>query len=725
MGICYQGKTLKEAVAEKDQLFKKTSYCYGLQTLKLVEEDPAKFMRFQLKLAAACVSVRETARLITANAAAVVMGEMVFMLATPEGDCVSASYGLVGHIQCAPFFVRNMAKLGFEDDPHIQKGDIFFCNDPYYGAPHHNDCYTLIPIFHKGVLIAWAIGCNHILDVGSFQTGGLGTISFDTFTDGFTCPPFKTGENFQQHKWWELFWQRRTRTATLNILDDKMRVTGCVALHNKISEIVEEFGVDYFRAGQQEILERERRVLLQRIKTQAVPGKYQYCYFPVVNYKGIAGKLFPQSDKNWILNIPVELKIRPNGTMLVDVEGMTSEHNFYANSYEGAVRMVSSLGQFTMFAHSPTLNTSLQYISDWNIPPGSMCNPQNPYAAASLTVAPSRLNFMFREVFTRAYFSRGFLEECYPGGSSGSIHGQSGIFADGFRWGGGDWSLIGGEASAGLPFKDGEVTSYSGPNPQGDMGDVESSEFVAPVNLTLGKKLIPNYCGHGKFRSGLGAGMAFLVIEPGQTLSVNIFIVTYGTGHLTTGMSGGYLAPNNAACILHGTNMKEILENGGTYPRDIVEIREWLKSGKLKADSVRVFDYSTPNIELKDGDMFAVASGAKGGWGDPLDRDLGRLENDVHHGWLTPDVAEGIYGAVTDNEGKVKATESAELRQQIRNKRKEESVPFKDWWSEERKKVLNKEFSEELRYMYADCSKYNKFGEQFKKMWQLPENYRL
>jgi len=78
MGICYQGKTLKEAVDEKERLFKETGYAYGLDRLELVEGDPAKFMRFQMRLVAACINVREMAKLISANPMSLVQGELLF-----------------------------------------------------------------------------------------------------------------------------------------------------------------------------------------------------------------------------------------------------------------------------------------------------------------------------------------------------------------------------------------------------------------------------------------------------------------------------------------------------------------------------------------------------------------------------------------------------------------------------------------------------------------------
>ncbi|MCP4552409.1 MAG: acetone carboxylase subunit alpha, partial [Bacteroidetes bacterium] len=125
MGICYLNKTLQEIVEERERLFLNTGHAYGLEKLELVEEDPATFMRFQMRLVSACINSRESAKLISANPMSMVQGELLFMLANPEGDCISASYGLAGHIQAFPFLIKNIANLGFEEDPCIREGDVF------------------------------------------------------------------------------------------------------------------------------------------------------------------------------------------------------------------------------------------------------------------------------------------------------------------------------------------------------------------------------------------------------------------------------------------------------------------------------------------------------------------------------------------------------------------------------------------------------------------------
>jgi len=257
------------------------------------------------------------------------------------------------------------------------------------------------------------------------------------------------------------------------------------------------------------------------------------------------------------------------------------------------------------------------------------------------------------------------------------------------------------------------------------MGEAEAIEFTQPTNLNIGRKLIPNYCGHGKYRGALGMGITQVVLDPGQKLTTSAFVGQSGVGNTAIGMAGGYPGQGDLVYFGHDTNMREILDGGLPYPTDFVQIKEWIKEGKLKVGRSEVYNIATPNVACGDGDIFAIAAGAKGGWGDPLEREFSLVEDDLRYGWVTPDVAERVYGVVANGEGKVKVKESEELRQQMRNRRKERSVDAREWWRNEREEVLRKEFSEDVHNMYADCLKYEKFRRQFTGMWQLPEDYKL
>lgn len=515
--------------------------------------------------------------------------------------------------------------------------------------------------------------------------------------------------------------------GAMNILDDKMRVTGAVSLHDKILEIVREFGVEYFRRGLREILERERVQMVETTRNQVVPGTYKQLLFRPVRYKGVAGKLFPGSDRDWLLHYPAEVQITTGCKVAFDFEGASSEAAFQGNAREPCIRMALALTWFPMIIHSVTVNTAMEYLQDLNCPPGSMLNPTNPFAATSASIQyMAGYAVAFQSCLSRAFFSRGYMEEYLMVENTMNAAGLSGILGDGTTWAGADFSFVGAASNAATPYADGQTCLLAAVNPQSDLGEIEIWESFKPSQLTLGKKMVPNLCSHGKFRGGLGVNLCELVYDRGRYLTISTLVgMPTETGIFALGQGGGYPGLGQFTYILHDTNMKEILEQGEVYPTNFLEVKQWLEEGRLKAGSVELYPGETPNIECKDGDLFVGSALTTAAWGDPLDRDLSLVERDVHYGWLTSDVVSKIYGAVTDEDGKVKVKESEELRQKMRLKRKERAVDAKEWWKKEREQVLKRDFSEDVYSMYADSLKYERFHREFTGVWQLPEDYCL
>ena len=46
-------------------------------------------------------------------------------------------------------------KRDYSDDPGIDPGDVFMCNDPYVGACHQMDIMVVAPIFFGDELVGW------------------------------------------------------------------------------------------------------------------------------------------------------------------------------------------------------------------------------------------------------------------------------------------------------------------------------------------------------------------------------------------------------------------------------------------------------------------------------------------------------------------------------------------------------------------------------------------
>ena len=730
MGIGYQDKSLKEMLEERDRLLGETGCLWGLKELELHQEDPAKMMRLQLRAVGACVTSRDLARLTAASPIVRTVGECIFMLLLPEGDVVAASFGLTGHVGCVPLQVGNMIQLGYEDNPGIKLGDIFANSDATYGGGHGADQYTFIPIFHDGELIAWSCAMNHILDVGAaLSPGAYPALSPNVFTEGFSYPLLKIGENFTIFRWFDLMWERKTRQPLFNIIDSRMRVTGAKLLHDKVLEIVQEFGVGYFRRALREILERERRRALSVFKERTVPGIYEELSLLYSDtHKGRMSQLFPESDRDWLMANRASIQIQRDGDVSIDFEGSISQDYFAYNVPEGLRRVALSFWWIPMVMYGGLLNTAIYYVLEMKAPKGSIFNP-DPHLSSirGFTIFAPMATILTRAQ-SRAMYSRGIIEEAFDKGIGTGMLEQEGVFDNDVPWGFTYFSLAAAEPTGARAYRDGDTLCVNILNPQSDAGEDEEFEMYMPPIMVIGKKPLPSSCGYGKYRAGLAIQVIQLVVNPGKVTRQ-----TAGSpgGRSTlggSGVSGGYPGIGCWNIALRGTNMRELIEAGKGYPSTLAEIYRWIREGKLKAENIEVFGGDVAPVTLGDGDLYVFVSASVGGWGDPLDRDLSLVEKDLNEGWVSPEANKTVYGAVAERvngKWKVDREATAKAQQKMRRRRKERAVSAKEWWAEQRQRVLNGDFSQPVYNLYSDVLKYEKFRRQFVGTWQLPEDYKL
>ena len=78
------------------------------------------------------------------------------------------------------------------------------------------------------------------------------------------------------------------------------------------------------------------------------------------------------------------------------------------------------------------------------------------------------------------------------------------------------------------------------------------------------------------------------------------------------------------------------------------------------------------NQTLQAGDAYILRSGGGGGYGSPLERDLGALERDVRCGYVTRASAESLFGAVFRPDSSTIDLEATEAR---RAQMREEGLP--------------------------------------------------
>lgn len=718
--------TLKELIAKRDELTKSTGHYYGIKELSLLKSDPVKFERFYSRLHAGVLAAQEVAKYVTASPGSREMGESLWTLTTPEGDTLAISLGFTGHLNSSKVAIRYMAEKNFDENPGINDGDVFVTDDgETAGAPHPGDTYTYVPVVIDGEVIAWAMAVNHIMEAGAPVAGSWPGFAVDTFMDGFVVPPIKTGENLRQFTWWEEMWNRRTRAGTLNNLDDKMRLAGCAMIHKTVHEIVEEFGLDYYKQAIREIMEESRLQVLENIKNTMVPGRYTSASFRAVKNKGLQ-KLWPHADKDSLIHIRQKLEVGDDGGIEADFEG-TSRWDYHAfNGYPGGADVAFYLGMINQFSHNTKPTGAITYVAKANYPEGSIYNPDTPFASFSNIWAQAMsMNALGFNAINRAFFARGFLEEAFTAdGNWEGIQG-AGVLEDGTPYGYTNFESVGGAAMGAFNFRDGQPVAWAEWTQLPNIGNAEEFEYLIPPLYYIGRKLLPNFAGHGKYRGGIGDSSVHWIKNPGKMLGISRGgSQTSATSFVSLGMNGGYPAPSAFHISVRKTNTNELVKDQIALPRDSSEIMEYKEKGILQAEEYDVWKFDMPELSFVDGDILADAAGASGGWGDPLERDPHAVLEDVKYGWVEREFSQQLHGVVLkkdDSKNLVVDIEATEkLRNRLYEERKQIAKPFSEWWKEERERVINKDMISPVLDMYDSSLSFEGFQKEFNEFWQLP-----
>lgn len=727
-GLPAAAQTLKQMIAVRDRLTTETGHYYGVQELSLRDADPIKYERFYAKLHAAVLAARESARFVAASPGSREMGEVLWGVTTPEGDTLAVSMGFLSHTAIFPVSVRYMADHDYDVNDGIEDGDVYAVSDGLTGGvPHPGDFYSFVPLVVEGEVVAWAVGINHLMENGAPVAGSWATFSVDTFMDGLVCPPMRTGRKLKQESWWKAIWERRTRTATMNILDDKMRLAGCAMIHTAVHSLIEEFGLDYYKRATREIIEESRRMIVDNMRALMVPGTYNGCAFRLVKYEGLQ-HIWSHADKNTLIHVRASVEPNENG-LLLDTEGSSRWGYHSYNATPGGVDCAVFLGMINSFSHNTKVTAGIELAVQRHYPRGSIYNPDYEFTSnANLWAQTVSLNSIGFNAVSRAMFSRGYLEEAFTvDGNWGAFQG-AGTTAGGVSYGFTNFEWLGGTGRGAWCYKDGEPLVWAAWSQLATIGDAEEFESCVPPLFYLGRKLLPGFFGYGKYRGGPGNSAVHWCVEPGKHMAL-----TRPNGGLSCtasvglGMSGAYPGPGSFMISARGTNLPELIEKGET-PRDARELLEQVERGELKVANLEIWKTDCPELALQDNDLFADAAGSSGGWGDPLERDPALVIADLDSG-VTPryDFVSRMFGVVatqaSDGSWQLNRPATAEKRKALRRARLEESQTATDWWAAEQARVLAKDFVPEVVEMYQQSLGFAKFDREFRRFWQVADDF--
>ena len=541
----------------------------------------------------ALMSVADTMALTIVRTArsAVIKHAMDFSTAifTADGQQVAQGLTLPAHLgSMVPALEGVMAAFG--DD--VQPEDIFANNDPYEGASHLPDIYIFKPVFVYDTLVAWSCSVGHQTDIGGRVPAGNACDNTEIYQDGLQIPPIKLVERGVLNR---AVWRILDKNVRVpeKVLGDVQALMAAVGSGERdMLRLINEYSLGEMKSYMSDILDTTES--LTRAEIASLPrGEWEFTDY--IDNDG----LDPQP-----IGIHVRVKIGRD-EVHVDFDGTSPQAR-------GSINPNFAFTKSHVYASmkcliDPSIQANSGFFRPFKVtaPAGTLVNPQHPGAVAARGMAGLRISQVVLGAMAQAL--PGKVPACWGGGEFGLTF--AGYHPNRKAWVYLEFNTDG--PRGGGPYQDG---ADGLPCPANNVANtpIESLEAEQPL-IVERYSLAPDTGGPGKYRGGLGMVREFRVLAEEATFQLR----SDRHDFLPWGVEGGGPGSQTRNYVNPGT-------------AEAVEL-----PGKLLTT-------------LKKGDVYRLIQAGAGGYGQPLERDIYAVLEDVQQEKLTPGHARREYGVVID-----------------------------------------------------------------------------
>jgi len=600
--------------------------------MSLVEGvDPITFEILSYRLHQITLEMGTTLERVGGTINTTQMHDYMAALYLPNGDVLAAGECMARHAACAGFAVKRIIER-FEKDGGIYPDDVFLLNDPYLAAIHQSDIYMISPIHFQGQLMGWSATFVHVMDIGAMSPGGNSPGATDICQEGLRIPGLKLVERgkLRQDVFDTLI--NMTRQPVMVGLDLKCELAANNVAKARLRAMFEQYGPELITSVSSEMIRYSESVLRKRIRE--IPDG-------VWTDRGAI-----QTDETW----NVVLKMQKSGDRLIfDFTGSDPQakiginlpyHATFGACFEA---VLTTLGYDLPRNHGPC--GTMEVIA----PEGSVVNVRYP-APVSLNTTSGMKTVQYLSSLVLMQMlatSEKWKSEVMALSLGFRLARHAGVNQYGRYYVSTLLDLSGAGATS---YRDGMstggyLTSHN----------VEWIESNFPL-LYMFRRHVKDGGGAGKFVGGAGAEMALILHDAPEKM---IKVIAFGVAGLQNsgqGIFGGYPAAPSLLVLLEDTRVRELIENR-LYPGDLATL----------GGHRRLLPYC--EFDLRNQDVLYLRSASGGGYGDPLERDPGRVSEDLKNGRISREATE-ICGVVVDEsslEANLAATE--ELRARLRKER--------------------------------------------------------
>jgi N-methylhydantoinase B/oxoprolinase/acetone carboxylase alpha subunit len=595
-----------------------------------------------------------------------VAGDSIVAMFNAAGDLVNASAGTYLHAVIPPIVIKYILTR-YRDNPGIQDGDIFYTNDALYGGIHNPDQVAITPVFYRGTLVAWTAALSHTTETGAKEPGGMPVSATSRFEEGMNLPPIKIGQNFRiNNDIIELFRAFGIRAEANVTVDLKARCTTADRVRLRIVEMCEREGVDFVSGLFRRMLDEAEAGARRRLRTW--PDGVYRC----VTFSDAAGNL-----RGLIRNCCMTMTKRGDG-MVIDFTGTSPENLSSYNAHPQAV--IGHLANYIyeyVFHDLPISSATFAPI-DFVFPEASCLSPTARAATSnSVMICTGAMSAVANCIARARYPTWEWRQATASMGNGGNATVIAGVsqwnqpFADMIAY------PINTEGQGARSHCDG-MDAYGFPwCAFGRAPDVESIENEFPMIIPFSQHW-PDSGGAGRYRGGCGTAQFWAA----HHVPALYFMAIADNSIIQTPQPifGGYAPPTVPGLSLKGTKISALLASLEDRTLDF----ESLVGGRFGELVTEPFGRSTRPINGDETVTIGLSTGGAG-FGDPLERDLAAIEDDLIKGLCSTWSAREIYRAVWDSDKRrIDVAASAALRDEARRERLARGVPFDEFevtWS--------------------------------------------
>lgn len=489
---------------------------------------------------------------------------------------------------CAAAILKNFSLQ------EIHPGDAFIINHPYLGgSPHAPDMGVLTPIFFKGAWVGFAANMAHKSDIGGTVPGSGSGNAREIYQEGLHLPPVKFMVRAQTVKEIEAVISANSRTPALVIGDIRGQVGAARLGERRIAELLERFGMETVLEST-ELLSSYTEARVRQTLAAWPDGTSEGESF--VDHDGI----------DLTRSIRIHVKVQKSGERLrFDFSGSSDQTAGPANIRPPLVSAACAYCLVALVDRFLPINHGLARVIETNFRAGSVVDPHFP--AAVNTYMPTAL------AVAEAVFGAlaPFVPERRIAGGSGSAA---------LVLGGRDqetnrayvhYEIFSGGTGA-RSGKDGvSATAFHLSNCKTAPIEIIESEFPTRVERF---EMLSDSGGAGKWRGGLGFARDYRILADEVRFSMRTdkhLLAPWGSGH---GADGG-----KGACVINPQSREE------------------------KRLPSRFGDY-----RLRKHDRVRIERPGGGGLGNPFDRPVQDVLEDVRQGYVSLERAATDYGVAVE-----------------------------------------------------------------------------